>query len=112
MSSDDHKEIFIQIFHEEFGYTEEEIEVILARSAEIKKELEEEERTSRNRTASSILNAHGIKHEEIISVTYGVFDNGLPFADIWYRNEDKIKGVVLKHFGDWKLHIHEGKVVD
>ena len=86
---------------------------ILERSRELKKRQEEEEFTEKCLIASKILSENGIDHKSIESVHCDVHKEGTPFISIWYRDlKDKIVGIVLEHHGSWKIHIHDGKVID
>jgi len=63
--------------------------------------------------ASNLLKQHKIKHKEIISTEMGVYKEEIPFFSIWYKNEqDEIIGTVLEHHGEWKMHIHNGEVIE
>ena len=86
---------------------------VIKRSIELKKELQEEEFNEKCTIASKILKEIGIDHKDIQSVTCNIHKEGIPYISIWYRNSrDNIIGIVLEHHGSWKIHIHNGVVID
>ena len=93
--------------------TTEEIDEVLdlIREKNLERREREDERREKFRIADSLLSECGIDHNEIISVEFGVYETGTPYASIWYKKDEKITGIVLRCIGEWKIHIHDGKEV-